>query len=65
MTHKPALSLQIYSARKFPPLEAQCAALADCGYAFVETFGPLHDDPAATRKILDRHGLTARSAHFS
>ena len=65
MLRTPALSLQLYSARKFPPLEAQCAALAELGYAFVETFGQLHDDPAATRRLFDRYGLAARSAHFS
>jgi sugar phosphate isomerase/epimerase len=59
------LSFQLYSARKFPPLEAQCTALAELGYACVETFGPLHDDPATTRRLLDRYGLAARSAHFS
>ncbi len=65
MPQTPALSLQLYSARKFPPVEAQCATLADCGYAFVETFGPLHDDPAATRRLFEGHRLTAKSAHFS
>ena len=65
MLGTPALSFQLYSARKFPPLEAQCAALAELGYACVETFGPWHDDAAATRRLLDRHGLAARSAHFS
>jgi sugar phosphate isomerase/epimerase len=65
MPHSPALSLQLYSARKFPPLDAQCATLMDCGCAFVETFGPLHDDPTATRHLFDRHRLTAKSAHFS
>jgi sugar phosphate isomerase/epimerase len=65
MVRTPASSFQLYSARKFPPLEAQCAALAETGYACVETFGPLHDDPAATRRLLDRYGLAARSAHFS
>jgi sugar phosphate isomerase/epimerase len=65
MLGTPALSFQLYSARNFPPLEAQCAALAELGYACVETFGPLHDDPAATRRLLDRYGLAARSAHFS
>ena len=58
-------SFQLYSARKFPPLEAQCAALAETGYACVETFGPLHDDAAATRRLLESYGLAARSAHFS
>jgi sugar phosphate isomerase/epimerase len=65
MVRTPASSFQLYSARNFPPFEAQCAVLAELGYACVETFGPLHDDPAATRRLLDRYGLAARSAHFS
>jgi sugar phosphate isomerase/epimerase len=59
------LSLQIYSGRKFPPLEAQLATAARCGFSNIETFGPLYDEPAQTRQLLDRHGLTARSGHFS
>jgi sugar phosphate isomerase/epimerase len=59
------LSLQIYSGRMFPPLEAQLATAARCGFSNIETFGPLHDEPALTRRLLDRHGLTARSGHFS
>jgi sugar phosphate isomerase/epimerase len=65
MPSSPALSFQLYSARKFPPLAAQCAALAQCGYKVVETFAPWHEDAAATRALFDRHGLVARSAHFS
>ena len=59
------LSLQLYSARNFPPLEAQLATIARSGFTNVETFGPLHEDAARTRRLLDQHGLTAKSAHFS
>jgi sugar phosphate isomerase/epimerase len=59
------LSLQLYSARNFPPLEAQVATVARSGFSNVETFGPLHEDAARTRRLLDQYGLTARSAHFS
>jgi sugar phosphate isomerase/epimerase len=59
------LSLQLYSARNFPPLEAQVATIARSGFSNVETFGPLHEDAARTRRLLDQHSLTARSAHFS
>lgn len=59
------LSMQLYSARKFPPVEEQLAAIARHGYTNVETFGPFYEDAAATRRLLDAHGLTARSGHFS
>lgn len=58
------LSLQIYSGRNFPPVEAQLATAARCGFSNIETFGPLHDDAEQTRRLLDRFVLTARSAHF-
>ena len=63
LTHP--LSMQLYSARNFPPLEAQLAAIRANGYDNVETFGPWHNDPAATRKLLDAFGLTAKSGHFA
>jgi sugar phosphate isomerase/epimerase len=58
------LSFQLYSARNFPPLEAQLATLAALGYRQVEPYGGLYaalDDFAAALK---RHGLTAPSGHF-
>jgi sugar phosphate isomerase/epimerase len=63
LTHP--LSMQLYSARNFPPVETQLAAIRAIGYDNVETFGPWHDDPAATRKLLDTWGLTAKSAHIA
>jgi sugar phosphate isomerase/epimerase len=59
------LSMQLYSARRFPPVEDQLAVIARRGYTNVETFGPFHEDTAATRRLLDAHGLTARSGHFN
>jgi sugar phosphate isomerase/epimerase len=58
-------SIQIYSGRKFPPVEAQVATIARSGFTNVETFGPLYDDVEATKRMLDAHALTARSGHFS
>ena len=58
------LSLQLYSARSFPPVERQLAIVKAAGFDNVETFGPWHDDPAATRALLDALGLTAKSAHI-
>ena len=59
------LGMQMYSGRKFPPVEAQLAAIARNGFTNVETFGPFHDDVGATKRMLDAHGLSARSGHFS
>ena len=59
------LGMQMYSGRKFPPVEAQLAAIARSGFTNVETFGPFHDDVGATKRMLDAHGLSARSGHFA
>jgi sugar phosphate isomerase/epimerase len=59
------LSMQIYSGRMFPPLESQLAIVAAAGFDNIETFGPLHDDPVASRRLLDAHRLTAKSAHIA
>jgi sugar phosphate isomerase/epimerase len=58
------LSFQLYSARGFPPLEAQLATLVALGYRQVEPYGGLYaaiDDFAAA---LRRRGLAAPSGHF-
>ncbi len=59
------LSMQLYSARKFPPVEDQLVVIARRGYTNVETFDAFYEDAAATRRLLDAHRLTARSGHFS
>jgi len=59
------LALQIYSARKFTPLDDQLAIVARNGYTHIETFGPFHDDPEASRKQIEAHGLKVRSAHIA
>ncbi len=59
------LTMQIYSARNFPPVEKQLETIARCGFTNVETFGPFYENPAATRRLLDAHKLTAKSGHFS
>ena len=43
------LAMLLGSARESPPLEGQ---LASNGFDGVETFGPLYDDVAATRRLL-------------
>ncbi len=59
------LSFQLYSARKFPPLDAQLAALAALGYRNVEPYGALLADHDALKSGLERNGLRAPSAHVS
>jgi sugar phosphate isomerase/epimerase len=63
LTHP--LGIQIYSGRKFPPVEAQLATVARYGFSNVETFAPFYDDVEATKRLLDAHHLTAKSGHFS
>ena len=55
MTLAHTLGIQIYSGRKFPPVEAQLATIARLGFTNVETFGPLYDD-------VDSDETTARCA---
>lgn len=57
-------SIQLYSARNFPPVADHFAHLAALGYDSVETVGSLYDDPQALRAGLDVAGLTAPSGHF-
>jgi sugar phosphate isomerase/epimerase len=59
------ISFQLYSARKFPPLEAQLEALAAIGFDAVEPYrGNFSDDPAGFRKKLDAVGLACPTAHL-
>ena len=57
------LSFQLYSARKFPPLETQLATLAGLGYVNVEPYGGLLADAGGLKAGLERHGLKAPSSH--
>jgi sugar phosphate isomerase/epimerase len=59
------LSIQLYSARKFPPVEKQLETVAAAGYRYVETFGPFYDDVGATQKLFERFKVTAPSGHVS
>jgi len=63
LTHP--LTIQLYCARNFPPVEAQLATIARHGFDNVETFGPFYEDPARTSRLLREHGLTAKSGHFA
>ena len=65
MTLAHPLGIQLYSGRKFPPVETQLATIARHGFTNVETFAPFYDDVSATKRMLDAHGLSAKSGHFS
>lgn len=60
------ISFQLYSARNFPPVEAQLKALAAIGYDAVEPYrGAYADDPAGFRQQLDEAGLACPTAHVA
>ena len=59
------VSFQLYSARNFQPWEDVIAMLAKAGYDAVEGYGDLYPDAPGFRDLLDRHGLTMPSGHFS
>jgi sugar phosphate isomerase/epimerase len=58
------VSFQLYSARKFPPLEGQLAALARLGYRNVEPYGGLFQNPDELKAALKKHNLSAPTAHI-
>jgi sugar phosphate isomerase/epimerase len=58
------ISIQLYSARKFPPLDAQLATFAKLGYRNVEPYGGLFDDADALKEALKKHKLSAPTAHI-
>jgi sugar phosphate isomerase/epimerase len=57
------LSFQLYSARTLEPQEAQFAMLAGLGYKLVEPYGVLLNDPAGLKDQMEKHGLSAPTAH--
>lgn len=63
MTILDRLSLQLYSARNFPPLDEQFATLAALGFKQVEPYGGLLDKATEVADGLRRHNLTAPSSH--
>lgn len=58
------LSFQLYSARKFPPLDRFLETLASLGYTQVEGFGSLYDDAASLATTLKANGLSMPTGHF-
>lgn len=57
-------SFQLYSARNFQPWEPVLKTLASLGYAQVEGYGAVYEDPKGFRAQLDKHGLAMPSGHF-
>jgi sugar phosphate isomerase/epimerase len=63
MTYRTAY--QLYSSRKFPPLEAQLPELKAMGYDAIEPWLPAYEaDPAAFRRALDDAGLACLGFHM-
>ncbi len=61
------IAYQLYSSRKFPPLDATCKMLATAGLTDTEGFGGLYADPAtlaATASALKAAGLKMSTGHF-
>ncbi|WP_062017403.1 sugar phosphate isomerase/epimerase [Aureimonas sp. AU4] len=58
-------SMQLYSARNFPPLADQLATLSALGYKAVEPFGGLYDDLDALADGVKANGFSVPSGHFS
>lgn len=58
------LSFQLYSARKFPPVDEQLPYLKEAGYDAVEPWpGAYLENPAALRRSLDAAGLGCFGMH--
>ncbi|MEM8916543.1 MAG: sugar phosphate isomerase/epimerase [Pseudomonadota bacterium] len=64
MTPSTPFSIQLYSARNFPPLSETLATVARLGYTSVEPFGGMFGQVAELEKGLADNGLTAPTAHM-
>lgn len=58
-------SYQLYSSRNHGPLSSTLQMLAEAGYAQVEGFGGVFEDPDALSGGLQENGLTMPTAHIS
>lgn len=58
------VSFQLYSARKFPPLDSQLAELAKIGYRNVEPYGGLFQNAEELKSGLAKHKLATPTAHI-
>ena len=59
------LGMQIYSGRKFPPVEAQLATIARSDSPMSRPSGRSMMTSKRRNDMLDAHGLSTKSGHFS
>ncbi|MDE2370227.1 MAG: sugar phosphate isomerase/epimerase [Burkholderiales bacterium] len=59
------ISFQLWSSRADKDLDAQFAAFKALGYTDMQPFHSQYDDPAGMKRLLDAHGLTAKTGHFN
>jgi len=57
------LSFQLYSARAYKTLEQQFEMLAGIGYRSVEPYGGLFNDAELLKRLLEKHRMSAPTAH--
>lgn len=57
-------SIQLYSARNFPPLGKVFSDLASMGYTDVEGYGDLYKNTDVLRDALSTSGLSMPTSHF-
>ncbi len=57
------LSIQLYSGRKFPPVEKQLETVEAAGFRFVEPYGGMYEDVGASQKLFEKHKVTAITGH--
>jgi len=60
----PTIAYQLYCSRNWPLVET-LDMLERIGFETVEGFGPLFEDPSATRALLDGREMTMPTAHFA
>lgn len=58
-------SLQLYTARNHPPLNAAIGMIAKLGYREVEGFGGVYGEPAKLRAVMDKNDIAMPTGHFS
>lgn len=57
-------SIQLYSLRTLPSIDAILTEVAAAGFKYVEPFGGQLGDPAELKTLLAKHKLTAPSVHI-
>ncbi len=60
----PTIAYQLYCSRNWPLVET-LDMLERVGFEAVEGYGPLFDDPAATKRLLDEREMRMPTGHFA